>query len=91
MCGAFKSYFLKVWIEASVNILVFLYEFNTDNGAELYHNCLNSKVHETNNPNVGKFMLGLQRIMADYDLELERLDNGLEITRAPKKEDHLKS
>ena len=30
-------------------------------------------------------MLALQSVMADYDLELRRLDNGLEITRAPKK------
>ena len=35
-------------------------------------------------------MLGLQHIMADYDLELQRLDNGLEITRAPKKKTILK-
>ena len=35
-------------------------------------------------------MLGLQHIMADYDLELQRLDNGLEITRAPKNKTILK-
>ena len=84
MCATFKSNFSKVWIEASVGISVFYYEFNTNNGAESYHNCLNSYI-KTNHPNVWKFMLALQSVMADYDLELGRLDNGLEITRAPKK------
>ena len=31
----------------------------------------------------------LQSVMADYDLELGRLDNGLEITRAPKRKTNL--
>ena len=37
MCGTLKSYFSKVWIEASVDISVFYYEFSTNNGAESYH------------------------------------------------------
>ena len=89
MCPTFKSYFSKVWIEASVGISVFYYEFNTNNGAESYHNCLNSYI-KTNHPNVWKFMLALLSVVADYDLDLGRLDNGLEITRAQKKEEHFK-
>ena len=32
ICATFKSYFSKVWIEASISISVFYYEFNTNNG-----------------------------------------------------------
>ena len=34
-------------------------------------------------------MSALQSVMADYDLELGRLDNGLEVTRAPKRKTNL--
>ena len=56
ICATFKSYFSKVWIEASApSISVFYYEFNTNNGAESYHNCLNSYI-KNSHPNVWKFM-----------------------------------
>ena len=88
MRAKFKSYFSKVWIEASVGISVFYYEFSINNGAESYHNCLNSYI-KTNHPNVWKFMLALQTVIADYNLDIGGLENGLEIIRAPKK-DHFK-
>ena len=83
MVGLFKNYFSITWIEESASISIFYYEFNTNNGAESYHKSLNSYI-KTNHPNIWKFLSGLQNVMKDYDLELQRLNNGLEITRAPK-------
>ena len=39
---------------------------------------------KTNNPNVWKFVIPMDKLLADYDLELKRLENGLQITRIPK-------
>ena len=38
---------------------------------------------KTNHPNTWKFMSAMDKVLSDYDLELKRLDDGLEITRYP--------
>ena len=39
---------------------------------------------KTNQPNTWKFMSIMDKVLYDYDLEVKRLDDGLEITRLPK-------
>ena len=83
LINSFKKYFTKTWIDGSVSLSVFYYEINTNNGAESYHKSLQSCI-KTNHPNIWKFMSLMNNVLSDYDLEIRRLDNGLETTRGPK-------
>ena len=59
---------------------VFYYEKATNNGAESYHETLNSYMKLTH-PNIWKFMASLNNVMSDYDFESQRLMEGLDTTR----------
>ena len=76
----FISYFNRTWINGNVNLSVFYYEKATNNGAESYHKCLKS-YFKTPHSNIWKFMLTLNNVITDYDLELQRLLEGHETTR----------
>ena len=62
----------------------------TNNLCELYHKGLKSLVR-VRNPNVWSFMEHLENIMKKYDLEFQRLKNGLDIINYQKKENLAKS
>ena len=83
LVNSFKKYFTKTWINGSENLSVFYNEVTTNNGAESYHNKLRSYL-KLIHPNIWKFMSSMDKVMCDYDLELKRLDDGLQITRMPK-------
>ena len=83
LVNSFKKYFTKTWINGSENLSVFYNEVTTNNGAESYHNTLRSYLKSIH-PNIWKFMSSMDKVMCDYDLELKRLDDGLQITRMPK-------
>ena len=76
----FRSYFNRTWINGNVNLSVFYFEKATNNGAESYHECLKS-YFKTPHSNIWKFMVTLNSVITDYDLELQRLLEGHEITR----------
>ena len=76
----FKSYFHKFWINGSTNLSVFYYEKATNNGAESYHKTLKTYM-KVPHPNIWKFMASLKNVMSDYDIECQRLMEGLDITR----------
>ena len=46
-------------------------------------------LYQDNNPNIWKFMASLDTVMFDYDLEIRRLNKGLEITRRPNPKSRL--
>lgn len=80
---SFKKYFAKNWINGGQNMSVFYSDTMTNNGAESYHKNLKSYM-KTNHPNVWNFFSSMDKVLADYDLELKRLENRLQITRVPK-------
>ena len=86
----FRSYFNRTWINGNVNLSVFYFEKATNNGAESYHKCLKS-YFETPHPNIWKFMVTLNSVITDYDLELQRLLEGHETTRGPNSKTHCKT
>ena len=57
----------------------FYYQFSTNNNAESYHKSLKSDI-KTSHPNIWKFMSTLEDIILDFDLEMRRLEEGLETT-----------
>ena len=83
LVSSFKNYFIKQWIDGSQSLSIFYNEVTTNNGAECYHNTLKSYI-KTSHPNTWKFMSTMDKVKSDYDLEVKRLDDGLEITRLPK-------
>ena len=56
----------------------------TNNGAETYHKTLKSRI-KTHRPNIWTFLECLEEILCDFDLEYERLEQGLEISCPGKK------
>ena len=76
----FNSYFHKFWINGSANLSVFYYEKAANNGVESYHKTLNSYM-KVPHPNIWKFMASLKNVIANYDIESQRLMEGLDTTR----------
>ena len=56
----------------------------TNNGAKTYHKTLKSRI-KTHRPNIWTFLGCLEEILCDFDLEYERLEQGLEISCPGKK------
>ena len=63
-----------------------LAEVNTNNGAEAYHKKIKAYI-KTPHPRIWSFIDSLNKIIADYDTDLQRLQNGVEITRIKCKKD----
>ncbi len=82
----FKKYFKKTWLSDSVrhNLSVFGKPFTTNNGSETFH--AQFKKHFISpKPNIWAFTSQLGKILEAYGLDLERFENGLQITRNRKK------
>ena len=75
----FRSYYNKTWLSGKNNLSVFYYEKAT-NGAESYHKKLKPYI-KAPHPNIWRFMENLNNIISDYDIELQRLSEGQDITR----------
>ena len=56
----------------------------TNNGSEAYHKTLKYRI-KTHRPNIWTFLECLEEILCDFDLEYERLEQGLEISCPGKK------
>ena len=83
LVNTFKRYFAKTWIDGNQSLSVFYTDVMTNNGAESYHNTLRSYL-KINHPNIWKFMSSMYKLFSDYDLEVRRLDDGLQIIRIAK-------
>ena len=81
-----KMYLMRNWIrKTSPNELsVYMSEVTTNNGAESYHK-KNKAYIKTPHPRIWSFIDSLNKIIVDYDTDLERLHNGIEITRVQSK------
>ena len=86
----FRSNFNRTWINGNVNLSVFYFEKATNNGEESYHKCL-KLYFKTPHPNIWKFMVTLNSVITDYDLELQRLLEGHEATRGPNSKTQCKT
>ena len=76
----FRMYLNRTWITGNINLSVFYYENTTNNGVESYHKSLKSYI-KTPHPNIWKFMACLDNIIADNDIEFQRLLQNKETTR----------
>ena len=82
----FKRYIEKQWIRRTPanELSTFNAIQTTNNGAEIYHAKLNSKV-VVKQPRIWHFVFVLNNIIADTEIDLERLRNGIEISRPTRK------
>ena len=80
----FKRYYKKSWILGEKNLSVLSSEHATNNGAETFHEILKSVV-KVHHPNSWKFVSDMKKIIIDSDSEYQRLEQGLNITRNPKR------
>ena len=86
MVQKFKAYFKRTWLTPSVKnqLSVFKKPFTTNNGSESFH--AQFKKHFISpQPNIWAFTSQLGKILEANGLDYERLENGLQITRAQKK------
>ena len=63
-----KFYYKRTWIVGEKEFSIFSAENSTNNGAETYHKTL-------------KTLSDLSKIILDYEIEYQRLEQGLQITR----------
>ena len=80
-----KVYYKKTWIIGQKGLSVFSAENATNNGAEAFHKTLKSVI-TVHHPNIWKFLFDLNNVILDFELEYQRLEQGLEITRKPKRQ-----
>lgn len=82
----FKSYIRKQWIRRTPanELSIFSAIQTTNNGAEIYHAKLKSEV-VVKQPRIWHFIQVLNNIIADTDIDVERLRNGIEISRPIRK------
>ena len=76
------SYVRKQWImrTPAVELSIFNAIQTTNNGAEIYHAKLKSEV-VIKQPRIWHFIQVLNDIIAETDMDVERLRNGIEISR----------
>ena len=77
-----KRYLTRNWIKhtQSIELSVHHAEVSTNNGVESYHKKLKTYI-ETPHPIIWSFISSLNNIIADCDADLQRLQNGIDITR----------
>ena len=82
----FKRYIEKQWIRRTPanELSIFNAIQTTNNGAEIYHAKLKSEV-VVKQPRIWHFVQVLNNIIADTDIDLELLRNGIEISRPTRK------
>ena len=78
----FLKYFQKHLLNAisPEELSIFALKYGTNNGAESYHARLKSAI-KSSHQRIWSFMHTLNNIIADFDNEMARLKQGLEITR----------
>ena len=83
-----KRYLSKNWIKntSSCELSVYTSPVNTNNGAESYDKKIKAYI-KTPHPRIWSFLETLNNIIADYDAELDRISNGIEITRIQSKKE----
>ena len=81
-----KFYYQKTCIVGETVLSIFFSENATNNGAETYYKTLKLfvKVHH---PNIWKFLSDLNKIILYYEIEYQRLEQGLQISRKLSKKD----
>ena len=80
-----KVYYKKTWIIGQQGLSVFSAENATNNGAEAFHKTLKSVI-TVHHSNIWKFLSDLNKVILDFELEYQRLEQGFEITRKPKRQ-----
>ena len=75
----------KTWIIGQQGLSVFSAENATNDGAEAFHKTLKSVI-TVHHPNIWKFLSDLNKVILNFELESQRLEQGLEITRKPKRQ-----
>ena len=80
----------RTWIKNTLSIELSVYhaETTTNNGTESYHK-LKTYI-KTPHPRIWSFIATLNNIIVDYDTDLQRLQNGIEITRVRCRKDRDK-
>ena len=83
-----KIYLYINWIRNTPanELSVYLAKVNINNGAESYHKKIKAYI-KTPHPRIWSFIESLNKFIADYDTDLQRLQNGIEIPRVQCKED----
>ena len=72
------KYIIKEWANKE-GVSVYASKDKTNNACEIYHKALKSKIR-VKRPNIWSFMEHLEEIIQKYDLEFQRLENGLDIS-----------
>ena len=82
----FLNYYKKQWLTkiSPEKLSIFNLENVTNNAAESYHGKLKTIV-KSNHPRIWNFMTAINDIIADYDNEMARLQQGREITGSSKR------
>ncbi len=82
----FKAYFYAYWLEKVTpeKLSVFDFARGTNNDSESYHSRIKSTVRQ-HKPNIYYFLNHINNIISDTNKDIERVDNGLQITRKQKK------
>jgi hypothetical protein len=83
----FKEYFRNQWINGfhPTELAVQDYESATNNGAESFHSKLKFLI-KVSHPNIWRFMQVLNNVIKDSRNDIDRLNNGLDISRPRKKQ-----
>ena len=80
------NYFKKQWLTkiGPKELSIFNLDNVTNNAAESYHAKLKFII-KSSHPRIWNFLTGINEIIADYDSEMARIQQGREITRSSKK------
>ncbi len=78
----FHSYIQRFWLDTITpeRLSVFQLSRGTNNDCESFHSRLKSKI-KTHRPNIWSFLGHLNNFMEDVQLDIERMNNGLQISR----------
>ena len=91
MIKKFERYNQKHWLTriGPSQLSILLSKVTTNNGAESYHARIN-QTFKCNHPNIWYFCDTLNKIITDTDIDITRLNNGLNISRNQKQNQIVK-
>ena len=91
MIKKFERYYQKHWLTriGPSQLSIFTSKVPTNNGAESYHAKINQTI-KCNHPNIWYFCDTLNKIITDTDIDITRLNNGLDISRNQKQNQIVK-
>ncbi len=83
--NAFKAYVRRQWVDGTPaqQISVFGAKTTTNNAAESWHSWIKKSIM-SHRPNIWSFISKVNNFIADIELDLQRQQNGLQISRGPK-------